>query len=57
MLDFIKDVVYLHYGMETLEISKMTVGAGSNTYLLVTNSGKYIFKNANIKRIYCNYGL
>jgi len=41
-------MVNLHYGMEVLKISKLTIGAGSNTYFIITTSGKYILKNANI---------
>lgn len=45
---FIEDIVLQHYGMEIIQIKKLTVGAGSNTYLLSTDHGKFILKNANI---------
>ena len=47
-MDFIKKIVRSHYDIEVIEVSKLTVGAGSNTYFLLTNLGKYILKNANI---------
>lgn len=47
-MDFIKQLIRLHYGIEVSEIKKLTVGAGSNTYFIVTDSGKYILKNANV---------
>jgi Ser/Thr protein kinase RdoA (MazF antagonist) len=47
-VDFIKEIVRSHYGIEVIKANKLTVGAGSNTYFLVTDSGKYILKNANI---------
>ena len=47
-MDFIKKIVRAHYDIKVIEMSKLTVGAGSNTYFLLTDFGKYILKNANI---------
>jgi Ser/Thr protein kinase RdoA (MazF antagonist) len=48
MSEFIKGIIGLHYGIEVFESKKLTVGAGSNTYDLLTDSGRYILKNANV---------
>jgi len=47
-IDYITKIIRSHYGMEVIEATKLTVGAGSNTYSVVTDFGKYILKNANI---------
>ena len=43
----IDELVREQYGLRAREVRKLTVGAGSNTYLIDTNQGKFILKNAN----------
>lgn len=40
-------IVYGQYGITPTAITKLTVGAGSNTYIIEETAGKYILKNAN----------
>jgi len=51
IIDFIQEIVRSHYGMETSEVKKLTVGAGSDTYFVNTDHGKFILKNANINEM------
>lgn len=41
----IKKITNKHYGYEVLNYQQLSVGAGSNTYLVETDQGKYILKN------------
>ena len=44
----IEEIILNHYGMHMLESTKLAVGAGSDTFLIKTDKGKFILKNANI---------
>ena len=48
---FIEDIVKQQYGLDVYESKKLAIGAGSNTYFLRTNAGKYILKNASASEI------
>ncbi|MCL2105782.1 MAG: phosphotransferase [Oscillospiraceae bacterium] len=47
-MELVSMLIRDHYGMEVKEARKMTIGAGSNTWMLRTERGQYILKNANI---------
>ena len=43
----IQEIVKRQYDIDVWECKKLTAGAGSNTFFLATDAGKYILKNAN----------
>ena len=47
-MDLINKIIRTHYNIEVTKKEKLTVGAGSNTYVINTNCGKFILKNANV---------
>ena len=51
MTRFVNDIVKQQYGLEVYESKKLAIGAGSNTYFLRTDAGKFILKNASASEI------
>lgn len=47
----IKTIVESQYKLKVLNYEKLSVGAGSNTYIIYTDQGKYILKNPNLNDI------
>jgi Putative homoserine kinase type II (protein kinase fold) len=47
MNEGIKNLIECQYGFRVFDINKLTIGAGSNTYEINTECGKYILKNVD----------
>ena len=48
IINLIQEIIRSHYEMEISEVKKLTVGAGSDTYFVKTDSGNFILKSANV---------
>lgn len=47
----IKEIVESQYGLNILDYEKLSVGAGSNTYIIHTDKGNYVLKNPSLNEI------